>query len=185
MISFSYSDYSSKDLRLVRNGETSTSLSSGRLEVYYRYSTGSAYSWMPFCYSGFDSLAADVACKQLGYDKASSYSRVGSRGWVYNKLSEFKNLVNVLLQAWPLFICKIVGRLSISRCVKVMVFFFLRNSQYPKIKLFFTLVHTILDWTWLLNRVFFSRMWVMFGLCYNMKKDEQIYFMSLKTTTMD
>ena len=59
-------------LRLYRNGLTSTSYTSGILEIYYG-------SWGNICddfdFSGFE---ANVACHQLGYSGYSSYGSSGS-----------------------------------------------------------------------------------------------------------
>jgi len=52
----------------------------GRLELYYELSSG--YYWIPFCYDYFNSSAADLACKQLGYTGASKYGTVEELGQV-------------------------------------------------------------------------------------------------------
>ena len=51
----------SGDLRLVRGLSTSTSYSSGRLEIYLNG------LWGTVCDDGWDSTNSDVACRQLGY----------------------------------------------------------------------------------------------------------------------
>ena len=60
-------------LRLFRNGLTSTSYTSGILEIYYG-------SWGNICSYELDFyvLEADVACHQLGYSGSSSYGSSGS-----------------------------------------------------------------------------------------------------------
>ena len=55
----------SGDLRLVRNGLSSPSYSSGRLEVYY------GGSWKSVCYDGWTTANTRVACRQLGFDGAA------------------------------------------------------------------------------------------------------------------
>ena len=55
----------SGDLRLVRNGFTSPSYSSGLLEVYY------GGLWRPVCYDGWSTANTRVACRQLGFDGAA------------------------------------------------------------------------------------------------------------------
>ncbi len=63
-------------LRLVSNGYSNYP-SSGRLEIYF-YNYG--YSWMPFCNQYFNNYDADLACKKLGFVRASHYGRVGNLG---------------------------------------------------------------------------------------------------------
>ncbi len=53
--------------------------SGGRLEIYY-YRNG--YAWRPFCSTYFNSYDANLACRKLGFSRASRYGRVGSLGWV-------------------------------------------------------------------------------------------------------
>ena len=56
-------------VRLVRNGLTSTSYSSGRVQIYMN-------NWGYICDNlDFASTEADVICHQLGYSGALSYSR--------------------------------------------------------------------------------------------------------------
>ena len=56
-------------VRLVRNGVTSTSYSSGRVQVYM-------YDWGYICDDeDFTTTEADVICHQLGYSGALSHSR--------------------------------------------------------------------------------------------------------------
>lgn len=57
----------------------------GRLEHYVRYYIGPflrvGYRWEAVCAaSGFDQVAADVACRQLGYEKAYKYGTVSDLG---------------------------------------------------------------------------------------------------------
>ena len=53
---------SSGDLRLVaRNGRTSSTLTAGRLEVYYNG------EWGTVCDDEFRATAARIACNQLGF----------------------------------------------------------------------------------------------------------------------
>ena len=61
------------NLRLVSNFG-STGGSSGRLEIYY------SSQWGTVCDDSFGSTDADVACKQLGYIRASNYGSVGRLG---------------------------------------------------------------------------------------------------------
>ena len=55
----------SGDLRLVRNGFSSRSYSSGLLEVYH------GGWWRPVCYDGWTTANTRVACRQLGFDGAA------------------------------------------------------------------------------------------------------------------
>jgi len=52
-------------LRLARRSLTSSSYSSGRLEIYLRG------RWGTVCDDGWDSTNSDVACRQLGYAGAA------------------------------------------------------------------------------------------------------------------
>ena len=63
----------SGNLRLVaRNGQTSSSLTAGRLEVYY------SGEWGTVCDDQFGVAEANVACRQLGFsDGYLYYSSVG------------------------------------------------------------------------------------------------------------
>jgi len=58
-------------LRLVSNYGL-TNVSSGRLEIYY------SFQWGTVCDDFFDSDAADVACKQLGFPYSLFYGSVGA-----------------------------------------------------------------------------------------------------------
>ena len=53
-----------------RSGSTSAGLSRGRLEVYV------GGEWGTVCDDGFGQNDADVACRQLGYARASSFDDV-------------------------------------------------------------------------------------------------------------
>ena len=69
-----YSGQSNGDLRLVaRDGRTSSSLTAGRLEVYY------SGEWGTVCDDNFGATAARIACNQLGFtDGYSDYETIGS-----------------------------------------------------------------------------------------------------------
>jgi len=62
----------SGDLRLVRNGITNSSYTSGRLEVYYNG------EWGTVCDNGWDSVDTGVACRQLGFPRFSLVSSTTS-----------------------------------------------------------------------------------------------------------
>ena len=65
-------------VRLVRNGLTSTSYSSGRVQVYMN-------SWGYICDDlDFDIIGANVICHQLGYSGALSHSKSSLDSWVLN-----------------------------------------------------------------------------------------------------
>ena len=69
-----YSGQVSGQLRLVgRNGRTSSSLTAGRLEVYY------SGQWGTVCDDQFLQTEADVACRQLGFSGgAYDYETIGT-----------------------------------------------------------------------------------------------------------
>ena len=68
---------SSGDLRLVRNGFTSTSYTRGRLEVYY------SGQWGTVCNDFWSSTNTRVACRQLGFSSSStSWTTSSAGGWV-------------------------------------------------------------------------------------------------------
>ena len=60
-------------LRLVTSSG-STGGSSGRLEIYHNS------QWGTVCDDSFGSVDANVACRQLGYTRASRYGSVGTLG---------------------------------------------------------------------------------------------------------
>ena len=63
-------------VRLVRNRLTSTSYSSGRVQVYIN-------SWGYICDFHFATTEADVICHQLGYSGALSHSKSSLDLWVF------------------------------------------------------------------------------------------------------
>ena len=66
-------------LRLYRNGVTSTSYTSGILEIYYN-------SWGNICNDlYFYGTEATVVCHQLGYSGYSTYGSSGTTRFVCNK----------------------------------------------------------------------------------------------------
>ena len=62
------------DLRLVRNGLTSSSYTSGRLEVYY------SGQWGTVCDDNWDSSNTRVACRQLGLSTFTTSWTTSSSG---------------------------------------------------------------------------------------------------------
>ena len=61
-------------LRLVSVQETSPSNNAGRLEVFLNG------RWGTVCSLGFDSVEADIVCRQLGFEGYVVFGRVGSFG---------------------------------------------------------------------------------------------------------
>ena len=69
---FSYHALTDGALR-IESGYYSSS-NSGRLEIYHNG------KWRTVCEHSFGQTEANVACRQLGYESASSYGRVGTLG---------------------------------------------------------------------------------------------------------
>ena len=74
MNSFHCSGQSTGDLRLVaRDGRTSSTLTAGRLEIYYNG------RWGTVCDDEFGAREANVACRQLGFSAGYyDYETIGS-----------------------------------------------------------------------------------------------------------
>ena len=65
-------------IRFYRNGDSSKTLQSGILQVYYKN------SWGNVCFnSSFTKSSADVVCHQLGFTSASSFSSAGKARFVF------------------------------------------------------------------------------------------------------
>ena len=64
---FPYAGQSNGELRLLRDGQTSYTFTSGRLQIYLDG------RWGNICDTGFEMTEATVACQQLTYDRALSF----------------------------------------------------------------------------------------------------------------
>ena len=62
------------DLRLVQNGLTNSSYTSGRLEVFYRG------LWGTVCYDFWSLTNTRVACRQLGFSTSNTSWSTSSAG---------------------------------------------------------------------------------------------------------
>ena len=67
MYILSFSAQSNGELRLLRDGQTSYTFTSGRLQIYING------RWGNVCDAGFGITEATVACQQLTYDRALSF----------------------------------------------------------------------------------------------------------------
>ena len=66
-------------VRLYNSGSTSTSLSSGIVQIYYSTSSFISNTWGNICDdSSFASTEATVICRQLGYTGATTYGKAGN-----------------------------------------------------------------------------------------------------------
>ena len=97
-------DVTNGPIRLWRNGVTSPSYTSGRVQIYHRR------SWGNICDdSQFGLSEATVICHQLGYTGASSQSRAGlDRYCVSNSYTGGSDVLPILLfyiqlWYWPFF----------------------------------------------------------------------------------
>ena len=75
---------SSGDLRLVQNGHTSSSYTSGRLEIYY------SGEWGTVCNHYWSATNTRVACRQLGFAGAASsnsYHTSFAAGWDFTSIT--------------------------------------------------------------------------------------------------
>ena len=63
-------------MRLVQGTFTTSSLTSGRVEIYING------EWGTVCDDGWGQTESDVVCRQLGFQRASSYGQADQNGYV-------------------------------------------------------------------------------------------------------
>ena len=80
-------------LRLVRGSSFSSSYSSGRLEIYING------QWGTVCDDGWGLADSNVACRQLGYSRATSYGTSRISGWDWLMFIAWHNIILDLRQS--------------------------------------------------------------------------------------
>ena len=84
------------DLRLARFSSTSSSYSSGRLEIYING------QWGTVCDDFFGSTDASVACQQMGFSSGSTTSTSWVAIWAGSELIKFGAYIAPVSCEWPI-----------------------------------------------------------------------------------